>query len=980
MSYAPFDGVLLDDGRPPISGAIAMLLHLRVARRLAQVNKWLNPSLDAVKARAQACRELLAQGLLPATVRELRQHGLDLGDAQAPHGLAGLVDHLEAYLAEVERAGCLEPDAALWRAVDRERAGERGLWIERSAADGPIRAGLRDLAPARLRALACVPGLAGAEFALATGKGDGSSGLFGSSQPMVEWLLDGLEQHGQSFPNEVQLEQPEGWGCSPWAAALERLYEGPLDLGPDQDLLRRGLADGPVDLLRQALEQVCAWLESGMAPEDITVVHPDPQKAGAFLAPLLAREGVRLHVRGGLLPLGESASWSPIWMLLLGLLRLDPVACSGGLRASRRQDLRQWADVLAQADQDGLAPFTGSFMHLPEWAKPGALAAWEDLQGWRAASGTARDWAARIEALAGTLRLVLDPEDFFAPLGMLKEAWQGEIWTFAEMLTSLRTFLEAARSDQVPRDPEGLRLVAPGTLLDDWAGARATLVLDLSEGAWPAQPAPNPDLDWNRKAAINQALLAATLAGGDPVFPPALQRFWLPRSEQGDQIPRAFQQEAYAFNKVLAMTRDQLVALSPGQDAQGRMMAQGPFWTALEGAGDWTPPERSQSRLRWLWDGHDSDPRAQARAEAARARTPEAALAAQAPEPDRIPGIRAAWLKGSAWTSPTALEALARCPFRSLADRVWGLVSADAGSRFRMAVGTLAHHLLEEALRPFVNERGWSEPFLARHGLGVDSDPEPLREWLAGVWAERRELWLAELKDIPPEQWELAGQELEALLPNLAAALLADAAAPGPTRYEVAFLFPQLLPMEEAARKQKLPLQEGWTRTLLALEGDLGPVELDLGGGRVLAVAGKVDRLEHWAHEDGHEFIRVMDYKTSGLAALAGYAGEGAPFAAHLQTPLYMLMVEQVYANQVTAALLPLRDLAPRPFTDHLRTLVNESAEGDWRGRLLGNLAGFEARLEAGDFPPTPGSHCQWCDLGALCGRPADVDREEEGE
>jgi hypothetical protein len=980
MSYAPFDGVLLDDGRPPISGAIAMLLHLRVARRQAHVNKWLNPSLDAVKARAQACRELLAQGLLPATVRELRGHGLDLGDPRSPHSLAGLADHLEAYLAEVEQAGCLEPDAALWRAVDRELAGERGLWIERSAADGPIRAGLRDLAPARLRALACVPGLAGAGFALATGKGDGSSGLFGSSQPLVEWLLDGLEQHGQGFPNQLELEEPAGWGCSPWAAALERLYEGPLELGPDQDLLRRGLVDGPVDLLRHALEQVCAWLEAGIAPEEITVIYPEPQKAGAFLAPLLAREGILLHVRGGLLPLGESASWSPIWMLLLGLQRLDPVAFSGGLRASRRRDLRQWADVLAQADQDGPAPFADSFMHLPEWAKEGALAAWQELQGWRQAPGTARDWGGRIEALAASLRLALDPEDFFAPLGLLKEAWQGEVWTFPEMLAALRTFLEAARSDQVPRSPEGLRLVAPGTLLDDWAGARATLVLDLSEGAWPAQPAPNPDLDWNRKAAINQALLAATRAAADAVFPPALQRFWLPRSERGDQIPRAFQQEAYAFNKVLAMTREQLVVLSPGQDAEGRMKAQGPFWSALEGAGTWAPPALAESSLRWLWDGHEADPRAQARAEAARARTREAALEARAPEPDRVPGIRAAWLKGGACVSPTALEALARCPFRSLAERVWGLVSADAGSRFRMAVGTLAHHILEEALRPFLNQRGWPEAFMALHGLGADSDPEPLRESLAALWAEHRDAWLAELDELPREQWEQAGRELEALLPNLAAALLGDAAAPGPTRYEVAFLFPQFLPMAEAARKVKLPLQGGWTRTILALEGDLGPVDLDLGGGRTLAVAGKVDRLEHWAHEDGHEFIRVTDYKTSGSAAMAAYAEEGAPFAAHLQTPLYMLMVEQAHHFEATAALLPLRDPAAKPFTDHLRTLAADIGEATWRERLLGNLAGFDARLEAGDFPPTPGSHCQWCDLGALCGRPADVDREEEGE
>jgi hypothetical protein len=36
MSYDPFDGVLLNDSRPPVSGAVSLMLHLRVARRLAK--------------------------------------------------------------------------------------------------------------------------------------------------------------------------------------------------------------------------------------------------------------------------------------------------------------------------------------------------------------------------------------------------------------------------------------------------------------------------------------------------------------------------------------------------------------------------------------------------------------------------------------------------------------------------------------------------------------------------------------------------------------------------------------------------------------------------------------------------------------------------------------------------------------------------------------------------------------------------------
>jgi hypothetical protein len=61
MSHAPFDGVLLNDVRLTVPGAVGMMLHLRVARRLAKSNGWANPGLDVVKARAQACRELLAE-------------------------------------------------------------------------------------------------------------------------------------------------------------------------------------------------------------------------------------------------------------------------------------------------------------------------------------------------------------------------------------------------------------------------------------------------------------------------------------------------------------------------------------------------------------------------------------------------------------------------------------------------------------------------------------------------------------------------------------------------------------------------------------------------------------------------------------------------------------------------------------------------------------------------------------------------------
>ncbi|MCE1204564.1 MAG: PD-(D/E)XK nuclease family protein [Holophagaceae bacterium] len=981
MSYDPFDGVLLDDPRPPVSGAVSLMLHLRVARRLAKAQgRTPGPSLEALKARAQACRELLAQGLLPATLRHLQAHGLELGQPKAAHSLSSVLTHMEAYLKEVEAGGYLEPDLALWRAVDLELSGKRGLWIERTEADGPLEAGIRDLVPTRLRALACVPGLGGATFRLAAQKGGEASGLFGSAQPLVAWFLDGLEAHGDRLPNNLGLSEPEGWGSAPWSSALESLFEGALYLKDHADAFQRGLVEGPLDLLRHAIEQVCVWVDAGIPPSEITLIHPEPQAVAAFLEPLLAEEGVALHVRGGLPPLLASEAWSPLWTLLVGVQRLDPCAVSAGLRASRRDDLRHWADALALADQSGALAFEGSFMHLRDRVKEYAQSIWQELAALRTTTQSAHRWAERLESLATTLRLPMDPDDFYSPLGLIKEAWGLETWTFPDMLLALEAFLDAARSSEIPRAVEGLRLVSPGTILDDWNGARATLILDLSEGAWPSRPAENPDLDGDRKAAINRALLAYSQAEPSSTFPPALQRFWLPRSEHGDQIPRAFQREAYAFNKVLAMTRESLVALSPAQDEDGRTTSQGPFWTALEGAAPWHPAATLHSRLRWRWEGHDQSPLHQARATAAQARPASEALRAEAPDFDRAPGLRAAWLKGQDSASPTALEGLAKCPFRSFAERVWGLQTFDARTRMSMAVGILVHHILEEALAPFVGVEGWPAAFHTALGLGPEAGADDLIPHLQTLWLDHQDQWLKELdRHIPQEQWPQAVLRLESLLPNLAAGLLRDVQAEAPDKGELALLDParQATPKP---KKAAAPPPESWRRTLLALEGSLGPVDLDLGDGHTLAVGGKVDRIERWT-SDSLSFLRVVDYKTSKETTLKAYAEDDAPFGSHLQTPLYMLLAEQVYpGDRATAVLFPLKEEEPKPFTKHLATLAEAGSDGAWREKLLTNLARFNARLESGDFPPTPGEHCGQCQLAALCGRPVDVTVETEGE
>ncbi|MFZ1377044.1 MAG: PD-(D/E)XK nuclease family protein, partial [Geothrix sp.] len=507
-----------------------------------------------------------------------------------------------------------------------------------------------------------------------------------------------------------------------------------------------------------------------------------------------------------------------------------------------RDDLRHWADALALADQSGTLAFEGSFMHLRDRVKDYAQGIWQELSVLRTTTQAAHRWAERLESLATTLRLPMDPDDFYSPLGLLKEAWGLEIWTFADMLLALEAFLDAARSSEIPRAVEGLRLVTPGTILDDWNGARATLILDLSEGAWPSRPAENPDLDGDRKAAINRALLAWSQAEPTATFPPALQRFWLPRSEHGDQIPRAFQREAYAFNKVLAMTRERLVVLSPAQDEDGRMKSQGPFWTALEGAAPWRPEVSLHSRLRWRWEGRDQSPHHRARATTAQARPASEVLLAEAPNFDRAPGLRAAWLKGQESASPTALEGLAKCPFRSFAERVWGLQTFDARTQMSMAVGILVHHIMEQALAPFVGMEDWPSAFQTALGLGPEAGADDLIPHLQTLWLDHQDQWLKELdRHIPQEQWPQAVLRLESLMPNLAAALLRDVQAEAPEKGEFALLDPTRLSAPKT-KKASAPPPETWRRTLLALEGTLGPVALALAEGRTLLVSGNVDR------------------------------------------------------------------------------------------------------------------------------------------
>jgi len=986
MSYIPFDGVLLDDQRPVIPGAFAMVLHIQTAEHLGtSLNR------DAIEARSSACRELLEHGLFPSFLRALSDYGLELGSPDSQHSLVSVIDHLELYLEAVSTAGYIEPCVALWDAVSAELDGRRGLWSERTHQDGPLEAGLKDLQPVRLRALACLPHLGGAVFRLATRRGGQTSGLFGGGQPLVDWFLDGLETHGQTFAADLQLAEPEGWGDAPWSKALDSLFEGVLDLNGHEICFQRGLVDSPFDLLRCGVEQTVAWVLDGIAPHDIALIHPKPETIRETLETLLGAEGVPLASKGSLRPLIQSQVWSPIWSFLNGLLHLDPCAAAMGLNVSKRSEARMWAEALAVQDQSGQAPFEACIAHLPERIKPNIEELWRQLLHIRSNCLSPVEWGEILnDLITSKLRFPVSANDYYAPMGLLRECWAGSRffkaaprqWDFDHMMRTLRAFLESARSSDESNSINGVRLVSPSELLDDWNGAEATLILDLSEGSWPARPVSNPDLDWVRRGTINAALLKAS-ANYRGTFPPAMQRFWLPRAEHSIQIPRVFQRDAYGFNKVLAMTKQRLTALSPAQDESGRNVAQGSFWTAIEGAAKWQlDSDVCASNLRWYWNGCRRTELADDRSKSARAIGTDALFVSGAPSADLMPGLRAILQNQTSHISPTVLESMARCPFRTIAERVWRLepYTGDMASRVSTFIGTIMHRILQSLFQPVLGASDWPEAFQAHNNL-TDAEIAPLENLVHACWQENKENWLAEETRLSSDQLNQALQRIESLLPNIAAYIKNDMEAACPTIAELAFLFPATIE-PTAKANSKHALMDGWRRSIIGLEHVLGPIDLSVGDDKTICVAGVADRIELWEHTvNDISFLRVTDYKTSTKTRLNAYAADDAPFTSHLQTPLYVWMAMETFRRSAASVLIPLRESAPVPFANHMKPLAESNSDGiQWQHKLARTLARLDARIECGDFPPTPGDHCQHCKYSALCARPVDITAFDDGD
>jgi RecB family exonuclease len=113
-------------------------------------------------------------------------------------------------------------------------------------------------------------------------------------------------------------------------------------------------------------------------------------------------------------------------------------------------------------------------------------------------------------------------------------------------------------------------------------------------------------------------------------------------------------------------------------------------------------------------------------------------------------------------------------------------------------------------------------------------------------------------------------------------------------------------------------------------------------------IVGRIDRLDRLKDADGE--VRVIDYKT-GTPKDRKFAEES------LQLSIYAMAVEQMNLTPRELVLVNVQDSSQASTFRTAKQLndaqqeIQEAAEG----------------IAAGEFGPTPGQHCRWCDFRRLC-------------
>ena len=134
------------------------------------------------------------------------------------------------------------------------------------------------------------------------------------------------------------------------------------------------------------------------------------------------------------------------------------------------------------------------------------------------------------------------------------------------------------------------------------------------------------------------------------------------------------------------------------------------------------------------------------------------------------------------------------------------------------------------------------------------------------------------------------------------------------------------------------------------------PVALDLGDGRVVRFAGRLDRVDAVAPG-----ARVIDYKTGAGATEKQRIKDGLS----VQLPVYQLAVRQAGGEDYGAVSSLYRLVTRRGGFDDLPLPESESAAA---ARLRDLVAGAVALVDAGFFPRTTRGRCEYCDVGYACG------------
>jgi len=467
--------------------------------------------------------------------------------------------------------------------------------------------------------------------------------------------------------------------------------------------------------------------EEGVPADEIAVVLRRPQDAAALVAQVFDAYGIPYALQRTA-PLGHT----PLGRGLVGLLR----AATGGAAA----------DVLAYLRTPGLVDPPQLVDELEaEVRRHGAKTAaearrlWERRHGDRAlgvldrvAAAHAEGGPALLEALRAELgTLFAAPHVRQAPI--LDAAGAAEAAVLAAGRRALRDLADAAALDlQLVPDTAELAAVlervevrwgdrtAPGavTVSDPQSlrarRVRALLLCRLQEREFPAPARPEPFLGDAERRALNKASglrLAAheDVIGGERYLLYAtvsrpeerLYLSWHAADDEGDPVVRS----AFVDDVARRFSDDPL--------ARRRHRDLG----AVGWAGTGAPCERERRRA----DAHALDP----------VREP---VARSLEHPDVLAGLRAR----EAWAA-SALETYAGCPVRWFVERVLQPAPLEPDPE-AMARGSLAHRVLEEALRRLVDGGGLTPARLPEARQAVrDALEELSREVRISVDPARRQ-------------------------------------------------------------------------------------------------------------------------------------------------------------------------------------------------------------------------------------------------